>query len=154
MNSSILQPSTATSGLCTRRGDLWYWQFFRRGVCDGNVLSPPLPVCPKEVGSKAPSNLLHHLHSNTNHNKHMFGRPKLRRSSRLSDLLQGTIQQCCLLFTALLAGSCQSSVPACVLSAQKHCAFKCDTLRPATDAVKCIFILKYLQLTTSILGRY
>ena len=75
MNSSILQPSTVTSWLWTRKGGLGTGSSFG-GVCATATSSPPLPVCAyrninllNEVGSKAPSNLLHHLHSNTKHNK-------------------------------------------------------------------------------------
>ena len=127
MNSSILQPSTVTSGLCTRKGGPGAGSSVGGECATATSSRPPclcLIICSKQVGSKAPSNL---LQSTQQHHKHMFGRPKLRRSSRLPDLLQDTIQICCLLFTTLLAG-CHFNRPfqrVCAQCAQKYCAFKC-----------------------------
>ena len=108
MNSSIPQPSTVTSGLCTRKGGPGTSSSF--GV-----------VCATATSSLPPSlSVLNHLlegswkqsavkpatiYTGTPQQAHVRQAKAAQIiSSRLPDMLQDTIQQCCMLFTALLAG--------------------------------------------------
>ena len=150
MNSSILQPSTVTSWLWTRKGGLGTGSSFG-GVCATATSSPPLPVCAyrninllNEVGSKAPSNLLHHLHSNTKHNKSPCSTG--RRCAEAADCptncrVRYSSNAACYLLLFLPRGHVsltQLSVPACVCSGLKNIVRSSAihyNLRPATDAV-------------------
>ena len=93
-------------------------------------LSPSLPVCAyhnnnllKEVGSKAPSNLLHHLHSNTNHNKSTCSAGRsCAEAAGCPTCCRIRYSNAACLFTALLAG-CHVNRPfqrVCVCSALKN----------------------------------
>lgn len=56
-----------------KKGRTWYWQFFRRGVCEGKFLNNAMClICSKQLSCKAPSNLLHHLQQH--HKKHTLVR--------------------------------------------------------------------------------
>ena len=149
----LVDPSTIDGDkwVAHKKKRTWYSQFFRRGVCDGNVLSPSLPVCAyhnnnllKEVGSKAPSNLLHHLHSNTNHNKSTCSAG--RSCAEAADCptycrVRYSSNAACYLLLFLPRGHVsltQLSVPACVCSGLKNIVRSSAihyNLRPATDAV-------------------
>ena len=105
----LVDPSTIDGDkwVVHKKGRTWCWQFCRRGVCDGNVLSPSLSVLNyllkaswKQSAVKPAT-----IYTGTPQQAHVRQAKAAQIiSSRLPDMLQDTIQQCCMLFTALLAG--------------------------------------------------